>query len=127
MIQSGPSNLRIQICLVYYVIRNFIVLNIHASIAADIADKANISCCLMFCARTACACGRDDKAALEDKRQLRAHSSLLANYLDRFETIAEEVGGHEDKDAVQQSADRLRLNVRSLREVSPINPPRLEL
>ena len=61
-----------------------------------------------------------DAAVVRDKGLLRSHNSLLASYLDRFETIAEEVdtkGSRSEDPYLMTTANKLKLNVKSLRQV----------
>ena len=58
--------------------------------------------------------------SLADKSHLRQHNSLLAAYLEHFESIAEEVdskGGRSQDHYLKQTAHRIKANVRSLRQV----------
>lgn len=51
---------------------------------------------------------------------IKEHNTLLASYLDNFEAIAEEVDSKAsaiDNTYLEQTADRLRANVRNLRKV----------
>ena len=55
-----------------------------------------------------------------EKAHLRQNNSLLAAYLDHFDSIAEEVdhkGGRNEDYYLKQTAHRLKANVRSLRQV----------
>ena len=67
-----------------------------------------------------CMC-RSEDLSMADKNHLRQHNSLLAAYLEHFESIAEEVdskGGRSQDHYLKQTAHRIKANVRSLRQVS---------
>lgn len=57
---------------------------------------------------------------LYEKAHLRQNNSLLATYLDHFDSIADEVdqkGGRNEDYYLKQTAHRLKANVKSLRQV----------
>ena len=65
---------------------------------------------------------------VHQKAYLRQNNALLAAYLEHFDSIAEEVdqkGGRSEDYYLKQTAHRLKANVRSLRQVSHPELPRL--
>ena len=62
-----------------------------------------------------------DEAVQDDKAYLRQHNHLLADYLEYFESIADEVdlrASRSEDTFLEQTAIRLRGNVHELRQVS---------
>ena len=62
-----------------------------------------------------------DEAVQDDKAYLRQHNHLLADYLENFESIADEVdlrASRSEDTFLEQTAIRLRGNVHELRQVS---------
>lgn len=81
----------------------------------DVIDICVIAISTMMCWHS---CSGDVSA--HEKAHLRQNNSLLAAYLDHFDSIAEEVdhkGGRNEDYYLKQTAHRLKANVRSLRQV----------